>query len=257
MKKNILTAASFTILAVLMTGCKKDATLSPSPALSATKKLVRIDYDFQPGNPQTLTYDTQGRLINTEDSSYKTTLTYNGNTVDFVNFYKTENRNYVTGTFTLNARGLATEYDLVQYPTALTSDWRKNTLSYDADGHLIKTSSLFSGGANSEVDLDYTNGNFTTETFKTNGNLNGVWKYSYTGLEDKAGIFNDFPIVDNTMGGTHNKNLPAKAEQYDANNVKVFEAQYEYTLDADGYMTKMICHYITTNKNYTYSYTYK
>ncbi len=254
MKKYISTAAVLLTATTFFASCKKDN--SPAPSANKSKKLVRLDDDSQPGNPVNFTYDAQGRLINTEDSADKTTLTYNGSTVNFVDFLKTENRNYRVGTFTLNGNGQAATYNYTQYDTPISSFTRNYTFEYDVNGHLIKTLTQFSGGSTTETDLDYTNENYTSITYKTNGLMNCTWKYTYSSDEDRTGLFLPFPVYANTIGGKLNKNLVVKSEQYNPSNIKTFEIQYENTLDADGYLVKQVMHYITTNKTFSYTYTY-
>lgn len=246
----------FLIVLTALTSCHKEHTPSPVQPGIASKKLMRIDFEESPGSNTLLSYDASGRIIGSENSDVKASVNFNGTTVSYTNFIKAQNQNAAAGIFTLENKGNAIHFELVYSLTPGTSDTDRYDYSYNADGYLAKQVVHYHDATVGEMDLEYDNGNVIKQSYISNGVLSSYLVYTYSGLEDKTGINTNFTIYTNCMGGKKTRNLPIKAEGFNAANVKQLELQYENKLDADGYLIKKTTHYVTAGTTLTNDYIY-
>ena len=244
---------------VLLAACSKDKTVSPPvPQPAVAKRITHIEYVESPESSLTFKYDSQGRIISSETSTFLATLEYKpGGIAEYTGFLKSENRVYSTATLTLNNKGFATSMDMTYHPTVNTTKNYQYSYTYDASGNLIKVENQQNPGALTIV-LNWVNGNIADVNYATNNNAPYTsWKYFYGNDPDKLGINRNFTLYSNVLGGNLCKNVYTKAERYNGNNVKIDEETCTFEFDADGYLVKKTSYFQAGNTTEHTLYTFQ
>ena len=244
------------VILVILASCKKDR--SENPTQTAGKKLTAVTYSGIFDNA-TIQYDNAGRIVKVENDQAIFTYEFNGNTVLFKNFRKTENRYVAEVTGTLDNKGRMTSgtgsysYDANHPYTSQLS------FEYDPSGYLSKETMNNSNGQTYVYEYTTSNGDVTTIKSSLNGQLQFTAEYEYfSDKPDKTNLeYNKFEWYTNGLFGKTNQHLlkSGMGKQATANNPS-WTYTNSYDLDTDGYPVKSTINHSywgIYNVNYTYN----
>ena len=244
--------ALFITSIAVFTSCHKDHGEQVTP-----KRITVIANEETPAATTKFNYDTNGRLISAENSDVIGSYQFVNNQVKFSGVTKPGNLETSRGTFTLDNQGRAIHFEYIVPGNGGLLDTAHYDYEYNADGYLSKTKSTYSNGQTGEIQMEYVNGNLTKETFLDNGGMTAYWIYTYTTNEDKINLNTNFTYYTNCIAGKKSHNLPLKATEYNAVNIKQAETAYEYQLDGQGFVTKRTVHFTNTgtvvHEDYSYN----
>ena len=222
-------------MAITFSSCSKDDNKDePNGTIKLVKRIVESSYALE--STSTFEYDNQNRLIKyiwdedgmqglSGESYTTTTIVYENNKMICTHTGKYGSN---IETFYFNDAGYLTK---TEYETSDRVDIE--TYTYN-NGYLSR--------------IDYGYGYFDTFTWQ-NGNITKIVSdegtvetYEYTDIPNKFntnlsclfGFFGD--VYWSVMKGAYSKNLPASRKS----STKGFTDTYTYTLDADGYPTKIL-----------------
>lgn len=243
------------VILVILASCKKDRL--ENPAQTSGKKLTAVTYSGTFSN-SSIQYDNTGRVVKVENDYSRVTYEFNGNTVLYKNFEKSENRYVGEVTGTLDNKGRMTSgtgsysYDINHPYTSQLS------FEYDASGYLSKETMNNSNGQTYVYEYTTSDGDVTTIKSSLNGQLQFIEDYEYfSDKPDKTNLeYNKFDWYTNGLFGKTNQHLlkSGMGKLPNANNPS-WTNTYSYEMDTDGYQVKS-----TVNSSawgiYSVNYTY-
>jgi len=229
------------VTTVLFASCSKEKTTpNPDPAPSANEKLIVMSDEFYTGTIIDYYPDRKiksYRYTPAGGSERLTEFSYNGNNVIKKQYYQGKLQGETN--IVLNEKGYkkTSHYKMYDNNGVVVIENDADFL-YDAAGHLIKE--VFSTGAYLDYKYDV-NGNHSETHYYENGAE--VWRSSSTYFTDKKSKLVSYGYGNSNGDGTlmplFSKNLLKHYITWDmTNQTKLFDGEYTYELDTDGFVKK-------------------
>lgn len=242
--------------------CKKEkgTQLKPDDPKAVSKHLVKEVYVYNNGAPEVTeySYNAQNQLVRVSYSNDIDSFVYNSATsITCISRKKADNSLSYTKECTLDNSGRMTK--VVYKNTAGVVSFIYE-YSYDTNGYLTKEkyNQLIGTPYYYEREFTWADGNPVSSKFYTDGQFNKTREYTYdlTKINKtnraSAGIW-----ASATWFGKGSKNYQISFKEKDKGNNLVWHNENAWTLDADGYPTKLDTHYPLLGKSGVTTYTYQ
>ncbi|HLK30702.1 MAG TPA: hypothetical protein VKT28_19145 [Puia sp.] len=229
MKKTsqILPGAALLFASLLIGGCKKSTSSGNNTNVTYSDLVANATYKSSNGSSSTTTvytytYDSQGRLIEQQQTDGTPAITYT-----YGSAMVTEVQGTTTTIYTLNSAGYA------------ASDNQGNTYTFDANGY--RTSVINTDGSSSVWTI--TNKNVTTLVQTSSTGVVNTYAFAYS-----TSLYNTLRYGNEWINGQPATNT-LTSETYDG-----FTYPITYTFDSHGRVSslKIVSGATTLTRNYTY-----
>ena len=230
-----------------ISSCQKDqlteANETPEIVLSSKVPTVKLLKEFiNPVNNDFIryTYNSANEVIQEEQEDGLTTVIKKGSTVTIRDSNTVDKRMAWVFTGQLDNKGRLVSGSAVNTRVAgLPPRIEQHTLSYDAQGYLVKRTADVNNGQDIFVNsYTYTDGNMTRMDVTKNNAPYYSLVYKYGGLLDKFKVHSTQFYVANNFTGVLNKNLPERIISLTAAGNVSWTAELIYNMGADGYPVK-------------------
>lgn len=227
---------------VMLASCKKEKT-TPPPIQTGGKNLIKYSIPSSPYE-ETYEYDAMGRLIKMDEQNGDLyTFTFSGNSVHIKEIRKPENNRVVSDlTCTVDAQGRIISGTGTQQFQQNNPQTVQFNYEYNADGYLVKLTKDYSTNTDLMYIYNYTGGDLVEEKHYENGQFKSYMLYEYyldkPNKQPEAPQYTIGPAT-RVLEGKPNAHLLKNGKFFWANNTPGWTFNRSYTLDPDGYPTKM------------------